>query len=142
MSDTTIPEQDPRDARIAELEAELARVRPPRELREHAKRVKQDNAELRLLVDREREARTQVVAERAAEAERIGDLVAELMFTKAGVDTDDSDGACFARIYDGPIEVDAIQTAYAIHHLNARRAAARFADHLTRTATNGANEHA
>jgi hypothetical protein len=83
MSDTTIPEQaDPRDARIAELEAELARVQTPRELRDHAEKVKQENAEQRV-------AHTQVVAERAAEAERIGDLVAELMFTKAGVDTDD-----------------------------------------------------
>jgi hypothetical protein len=39
-------EPDPRDARIAELEAELASRRPVRELRQYAERVEARNAEL------------------------------------------------------------------------------------------------
>jgi TolA-binding protein len=104
--------------------------------RELIRRQQAEVGELRMMLDREHDERRQIEVERARDAETIGDLRAELAFTQSGIDTTGGAGALFARIYDGPLEVDAMQASYAQYLSDARTAAAEFAAHL-RTTPNG-----
>jgi hypothetical protein len=105
--------------------------------RDLIRRQRAEVGELRMLLDREHEERRQIEAERAADAETIGDLRAELAFTQAGVDTSGGAGALFARIYDGELTPDAVQASFARYLSDARAAAAQFAEHVVRTTPNG-----
>lgn len=100
-----------------------------------------DEAEtLRASLNDEREQRRRVEAQRAADTERIGDLTAELTFVKAGVDVDGTAGRRFAESYDGPLDRDAVQRAYAGYLSDALAAGRVFAEHITRNHSNGASD--
>jgi hypothetical protein len=132
MSDTTEQDTDQDDELVA-LDGSPNWQRA----RDLIKRQQAEVGELRMLLDRETDGRRQAEAERAADAETIGDLRAELAFTQAGVDTSGGAGALFARIYDGELTPDAVQASFARYLSEARAAAAQFAEHVVRTSQNG-----
>jgi hypothetical protein len=133
MSDTD-PEQfpDPDKPRgVDELRHALKRER------ERRIDAEQQFAGVQAMIDRERQGRLEAERQRAADAEQIGDLRAELTFTQAGIDTGNSAGALFAAKYDGELSVEAVQTAYAGFLSDAMGESRQFAERLGRVQPNG-----
>jgi hypothetical protein len=109
----------------------------PEDIREVRKALNRERERRHLLasqLDHERDERRQVEAARAADAELVGDLTAQVTFLRAGVDIDHPAGRNFATHYDGDLDPDAVQSAYASYLADARAAANDFAAHLQRSA--------
>jgi hypothetical protein len=119
VSDITVPETDDESPHLPEVRAALRREQDRRK-------------ELETLVERERQGRVEAEKARAVDAVRIGDLTAQVTFLRAGVDTDLPAGRRFFENYDGALDPDSVQAAYAAYLRDANAAAARFADHLHR----------
>jgi hypothetical protein len=108
----------------------------PRQLREWGERMQAENVELRAELDKRRAE----LDKRSGDDELIGNLRAEVVFLRAGVDTTRPSAARFAENYDGPLDPESVQRAYADHLADARAAAHDFAAHLTRSTTNGGSD--
>jgi hypothetical protein len=105
-----------------------------RRAREALNREREQRQLLASQLDHERDERRQVEAARAADAELVGDLTAQVTFLRAGVDIDQPAGRNFAAHYDGALSPDEVQAAYAAYLADARAAAHDFAAHLQRSA--------
>jgi hypothetical protein len=77
------------------------------------------------------------LAKRLGDDETIGNLRAEVTFLRAGVDTTRPSAARFAESYDGPLDPESVQVAFADYLADAKAAAHDFAAHVVRSTTNG-----
>lgn len=108
MSDTHEQSEDQEPEGVDAVRAALKRERARRA------DLETERESFQAALDREREERRAVEAQRAADAHEIGDLRAELTFTKAGVDVSNQAGRRFFEAYDGELTVEAVDAAYAV----------------------------